>query len=363
VLAAARRCGADVLVVAPPAMAEPVARAGFEFRPGGAPAEHEVAAIREQLPIVSRAEAVVLGNRELFGRLAARAMLPAVERLIAGWRPDLVIREPCEYASAAVAARLGLPAVQVAISKARDESASIAAAAPALAEFHPDLADEVVSTPYLTRFPPALDPSPFPTTIRFREPLPEPLPLPDWWDGSTDPLIYLTFGSVFGHLVDAVGAYRAAVHALAEIRARVLMTVGRAVDPAALGPSPANVHVESWVEQSDAMAAAALVVCHGGSGTVFGALAAGVPLVVVPAFADQFSNGRLVAESGAGTLVEVGGGTRRLLDDRDAPQLAEAVRAALDNAGHRQTAGRIAAEMAAAPVIDDVVGELLNKVG
>jgi UDP:flavonoid glycosyltransferase YjiC (YdhE family) len=33
---------------------------------------------------------------------------------------------------------------------------------------------------------------------------------------------------------------------------------------------------------ADVMRGASLVVCHGGSGTVFGALAAGIPLVCVP---------------------------------------------------------------------------------
>jgi UDP:flavonoid glycosyltransferase YjiC (YdhE family) len=140
----------------------------------------------------------------------------------------------------------------------------------------------------------------------------------------------------------------------------VLLTVGHAVDPPELGPLPANVHVEPWVEQTDAMAAAALVVCHGGSGTVFGALAAGVPIVVVPAFADQFSNGRVVAESGVGTVVEIVGGMRRLIGERDVPQIAGAVRAALDNTDYRRAAQRIAAEMAAAPPIDDVVATLLE---
>jgi UDP:flavonoid glycosyltransferase YjiC (YdhE family) len=361
VLAAAQRHGAEVLVVAPPAMAELVARAGFEFSAGGEPAERDVAAIREQLPIAPAAHAVVLGNRELFGRLAARAMRPAVEDLMARWRPDLVIRDPCEYASAAVAARLGLPTAQVAISRARDETASISAAAPALEELHPGLADEVTRTPYLTRFPASLDPSSFPATLRFREPAPDPSPLPDWWLGSSDPLIYVTLGSVFGYLANAVRAYRALVAAVADLPVRVLLTVGHAVDPAALGPLPGNVHVESWVEQTDALAAAELVVCHGGSGTVFGALAAGVPIVVVPAFADQFANGRLVTEAGAGTIVGSDDGTRRLIDDRDTPRIADAVRTVLADAGYRSAARRIAREMANAPPIDDVIAVLLES--
>ena len=32
---------------------------------------------------------------------------------------------------------------------------------------------------------------------RFREPDgPAPAPLPDWWGGASDPLVYVTFGSV-----------------------------------------------------------------------------------------------------------------------------------------------------------------------
>jgi len=54
------------------------------------------------------------------------------------------------------------------------------------------------------------------------------------------------------------------------------------------------VHVEAWVPQADALAAATVVVCHGGSGTTFGTLAAGLPLVIVPMFADQPANARLV---------------------------------------------------------------------
>ncbi|MEU9848203.1 nucleotide disphospho-sugar-binding domain-containing protein [Streptomyces sp. NPDC047985] len=51
------------------------------------------------------------------------------------------------------------------------------------------------------------------------------------------------------------------------------------------------------------MGSASAVVCHGGSGTVHGARAAGVPQVCVPLFADQPYNARLVTEAGAGLAV------------------------------------------------------------
>ena len=114
-LAAAQRQGDETLVVGPPALREMVELAGYPFRPGGEPPESAVAPIRERLPVAPRREASILGNRDLFGWLATKAMLPGVERTCAEWSPDLLLREPCEYASAIVARRQGIPTAQVAI--------------------------------------------------------------------------------------------------------------------------------------------------------------------------------------------------------------------------------------------------------
>ena len=120
----------------------------------------------------------------------------------------------------------------------------------------------------------------------------------------------------------AAGVYRTALQAVATLDARVLLTVGRRFDRAGLGAVPANVHVEDWVEQDRVLRSADVVVCHGGSGTAFGAVAAGVPVVTVPLFADQFENGRRLAAAGAGLTVEPEvrdpGAARRVLDGDDA---------------------------------------------
>jgi hypothetical protein len=105
-----------VLVVGPPALRAMVESAGFPFRAGGEPSEEQVAAIRERLPVAPAAEASVLGNRELFGRLAAGAMLEGMEAAWGDWAPDLVLRDPSEYASAVLVARTRTPVAQVAIS-------------------------------------------------------------------------------------------------------------------------------------------------------------------------------------------------------------------------------------------------------
>ena len=112
-------------------------------------------------------------------------------------------------------ARLGIPTAQVAISVAEGEAASIGVAAPALEEHRAGLVDELWASPYLTRFPASLDPSPFPTTIRFREPATAVAePLPDWWSGSGAPLVYVTFGTVLGFMTFAADVYRIALRAV-----------------------------------------------------------------------------------------------------------------------------------------------------
>ncbi|HEY7073642.1 MAG TPA: glycosyltransferase, partial [Acidimicrobiales bacterium] len=280
-----------------------------------------------------------------------RALLPAMAATCDEWRPDLILRDPCEYASAVVAHDRALPAAQVAISLAEAESGSIDAASPALEEHREGLAPELRASPYLTRFPASLDPSPFATTVRFREPATGVARLPDWWRGAAGPLVYVSFGGVLGHMTRAADAYRTALAAVADLDARVLLTVGRAFDPAVLGPVPAHVHVEHWVDQADVLARAELVVCHGGSGTTFGALAAGVPVVTVPMFADQFENARRVTAAGAGVTAA----------DGDAPGIAAAVRRVMREPSYARAAGRIAAEMGAAPLIDDLFDQLVRN--
>ncbi|HMG44311.1 MAG TPA: hypothetical protein VK611_23460, partial [Acidimicrobiales bacterium] len=142
--------GDETLVVGPPALREMVELTGHAFWAGGEPDEAEVALIRERLPVASPEEASILGNRDLFGRLAATAMLAGVDRVCGGWLPDLVVREPGEYASAIVAGRRGIPTAQVAISLAEGEAGSIAAAAPALEEHRAGLVEELRASPYLT---------------------------------------------------------------------------------------------------------------------------------------------------------------------------------------------------------------------
>jgi MGT family glycosyltransferase len=192
----------------------------------------------------------------------------------------------------------------------------------------------------------------------YREELP---PLRDGSDGGDAPLVYVTFGSVLGTLPGAAAVYRAAIDAGAPLRVRVLVTVGHDVDVATLGRMPANVHVAAWVPQAEVLDTAAVVVAHGGSGTTLGALAAGVPLVLVPLFADQLANAQRVGSIGAAAVVEPdrgpAGGMGKL-GPEDSPRLRAAVETVMRDPAYARAARRVAGEMRTAPRI----GELLAAV-
>jgi MGT family glycosyltransferase len=161
--------------------------------------------------------------------------------------------------------------------------------------------------------------------------------------------VYVSFGSAAAGNGYYPALYREAVDALEALDVRVLLTLGIEVDPAALGPVPANVHVERWVPQARVMPEAAAMIGHGGSGSTLAAMAAGVPLAVHPLFADQASNAQRVADLGAGLRLE-----------RVTP---EAVRALLDDPRYWLAAQRVQLEIAGHAPIADVVPLLRAAAG
>jgi MGT family glycosyltransferase len=256
-----------------------------------------------------------------------------------------------------------VPTCTVAIDLAAVEWGSIEIASPALDAHLVGLAGELQRSTHLSRFPATLDPSAFSDTRRFVDrPRPVARPLPDWWAGSTASLVYLTLGTVVGHMPIATEAFRTILAAVDGLDARVLLTVGRAFDPRQLGEVPANVHVESWIEQADVLVDADLVVCHGGSGTTFGALAAGVPVVVAPLFGGQLTNGASVVAAGAGVMVDTTDardGDRQPLRDEDCARLRSAIDEVRSDHLYRERARAIADEMAGHPPVESVLDDLL----
>jgi UDP:flavonoid glycosyltransferase YjiC (YdhE family) len=347
--AAIRAAGDSVIVATRESSADRVRGAGYEVWPfADAPAEQR-SAILASIRDLPSDEANLRAATEVFAGIDARAALPGVLDVCAAWRPHVVLAEVAEFAGSLAGTHLGLPVVTVGISLASTEHRVMDAVNRALDELRTERGLEAGAPPaaHFTLAPPLLeDPAASgPQHVRrFRErdvPAPEP-------DGTGDPLVYVTFGSVAPQRDYFPGLYRAAIDALAPLPARLLVTVGRDRDPAELGPLPSNVQVERWVPQADVLPHAAAMLCHGGFGTVRGALAAGVPVVALPLFADQPSNARRVAEIGAGIALEEIAGAR------------DAVRTVLEDRSYAERAAAVAADVRALPTVD-VASELLRE--
>jgi len=367
----ARACAAaghEVRVAAPVSFAGHVERAGLPFEPFDDVPPDVLGPIFGRLSSVSMeaANRIVVGD--VFGRLDAQAALPGVSALVERWRPDVVLRDPCEFGSLAAAERAGVPHASVAIGigalqlwasalltdplQELDETAGLPSGTCAAA---------MATAPVLTSVPPSLE------ATALREPssggAPDPSvvvrfrhgdgrggagSLPAHWGDADDPLVYVTFGSVTGGFPDLEVVFARCLEALAEHPVRVLLTTGHASDPEELRPWPANAHVEQWWPQEDVMPLASAMVGHGGFGTTMSALAAGVPQVIVPLFAsDQEINATRIAKVGAGI---------RLPGRQEATaRVGDAVSQVLGDAHMRSVAEAIADEIASLPDVSEIV--------
>ena len=123
---------------------------------------------------------------------------------------------------------------------------------------------------------------------------------PSWTAGLTRPLVYATFGTIFNKKVDALGKV---FQALADLPVEVLATVGKDGDPALFGAQPPHIRIERYIPQNDVLAHCRLVISHGGSGTTLGALAFGVPLLLLPQGADQLFNAERCSAAGVAIML------------------------------------------------------------
>jgi UDP:flavonoid glycosyltransferase YjiC (YdhE family) len=322
----ARAClsaGHEVLVAAPTSLAGLVARAGLRLRPvAEAPGADAAFA-----PVWRREASTEHVVRDLFAGLYAQAAMADVLTAVDEWRPDLIVRETMEFASAVAAVRYDVPQARVGVhldSKMDTGGVLEALAAQSLGI----AADDLRAGPLLTRAPGGDEPG----VHRFRTEAPL---------RRTPELVYVTFGSEAPASHHFPGVYRRAAEALDGLP--VLMTVGR--DPADLGPAPSSVRVARWVDQAEVMPRAAAMVSHGGSGTTLQALAAGVPQAFVPLFVDGPANAERVAALGAGIVAD---------------DLRGAVTALLRDPAYELAAARVAAEIAALPPVEQAV-ELLQR--
>jgi hypothetical protein len=174
--------------------------------------------------------------------------------------------------------------------------------------------------------------------------------LPGWITAErTRPLVYITLGTVsFG----AVDVLRRAIGETAGHPVDILVTVGPDGDPGALGGVPDNVRLERFVPQPPLLPHVDVMIHHGGTGTMLGALIEGIPQLILPQGADHFNNAAAVVRSGAG---------RALHNGEQLPgAIADAVGALLADGPERAAAQRIRSDIQALPAPSDVVPMLVR---
>jgi MGT family glycosyltransferase len=171
---------------------------------------------------------------------------------------------------------------------------------------------------YMTAEPFEYPRSDWPASVRMVGPCcwDPPADAPAWLDGIEQPIVLVSTSS---ELQGDSRLVTTALAALADEDVHVIATV-----PAAEIPRiklPANAHVEQFLPHTPILARAACAVTHGGAGVTQKALAARVPVCVVPFGRDQLEVARRVEVADAGTRLSA----RRLNPERLRRKVREAM--------------------------------------
>lgn len=114
-------------------------------------------------------------------------------------------------------------------------------------------------------------------------------------------LIYIAVGTVYQA---NLSFFHACIEAFAGDQYAVVMSIGKATDPAALGDIPSNFTVAQYVPQLSILDQADLFITHGGMNSINESVMARVPMIVVPNTLEQAMNAARIEELKAGLYLE-----------------------------------------------------------
>lgn len=351
---AAAAAGHAVMVGCGPSMQPIVRQTGLPVRPfGTGPAEPPERRPLRPLDAAREDEEFRLNFAERGTGMRVDQARAACEE----WRPDVLVCEEADFGSMLAAELSGRPyanlLVMAAGSFVRPELVGgTLNARRAQYGLPPDpamimLRRHLVLSPFPPGFRDPAYPLP-PNAFSFRgqgavqagEPGPQ-------WTGMRpgSRLIYFTLGTVFS--LEAGDLFERAVGGLRQLDCNLLVTVGEHIDPAELGVQPPHVRVERFVAQDLVLPHCSLVISHGGSGSLTGSLAYGLPSVLIPMGADQISNSARAVQLGLA----------RQLDPVEASsqEIRAAAAAVLDDPAYRRSAELLGEEYARLPKPADVI--------
>ena len=360
-----QRRGHDVQIAAPESLRNSIEEAGVPFVPFDPPTEEQLSRIWESMEGLPKEVVLHIAIRDAFAGLWAQAALPIISRHVKDWKPNLIVRDSAELAAVIAADQASVPHARVEVHNGITESLFIELGSDPVDVLRLQVglpADNGLSLRSelaFTSFPKSLDTSEtlngedkrfrVRSSIVIEQPRSEPA---SWAPKRNVPFVYVTFGTLAGEDEKEQALYKATLAAIAPLPIKALLTTGPVMATAELGDIPQNVIVKQWVTQSEVLLLASAVVCHGGSGTLLGALAAGLPLVVAPMFADQPDNARQVECVGAGIAVL----------EPDVTLLRAAIQRVLEEKEFREKAAGISVEISALPDIRAAVDAMLEHI-
>ncbi|MEJ7721852.1 MAG: nucleotide disphospho-sugar-binding domain-containing protein [Ilumatobacteraceae bacterium] len=287
---------------------------------------------------------------EIFANLELAPRADDLEIIVENWRPQLLVHEVAELAAPLVGSAHGLAYVDVSYGALIGSSLLRAAGEAAAPHWRarglePHAVAGLFRYLYVDTCPPSLQNPEIASisAVQLLRPAAAELPdadPPEWLDrlSSAAAIVYLTMGTVWNQDLDI---FRSVISAIRDEDIALIITVGRQNDPASLGPPGANVVVRQYIPQGVLLPRCDAVVTHGGAGTTLGALAFGVPLLVLPQGADQYANAERVVAAGAG---------RQLFKhELSVTAIRGALLDVLRDASYRRSARRLQAEIREMP--------------
>jgi UDP:flavonoid glycosyltransferase YjiC (YdhE family) len=354
----ARLAGHDVAFATGAELAPELERRGFETWLVGPSRAETDASVRVTIPNLTELHSEARMRAQIEGVFVDSAAKRAVELVPQAqqWRPDIIVHEFTELAGALAAAYTGARHVVHGLGPMPSAHMWEAWFAPGFAKLceqwqAPGLAEEIRVATYLDISPPGLRYDGEPTWQRITPLRPvagEPAKgerLPEALAALPHPqTIHLTLGTIFN---EAPGVLETAIAGLSELPLNLVVTTGPDTDPTRFGPQSRHVLFEPYIPHTLLLPRCSLVVSHGGAGIMLGALAHGLPQLILPQGADQFMNAAACQNARVALTLTP--------DEFSAHAVAAAARRLITEPEFNAAASRIRAEINAMPTAADVL--------
>ncbi|MFD0689943.1 nucleotide disphospho-sugar-binding domain-containing protein [Actinomadura fibrosa] len=359
---ALKSAGHQVLAAGHPDVVAAAERAGLPTWPVGAPfyIREQMAGhlVRGRRPIELGVYRGTDGNWDALNKVwvdDARATVRAYLDLARGWRPDLLLTDPLEYAGRMVGGLLGVPVVQHRWGIDVFSGQADGLARRSLPMTMADLGLGALPDPalILDPCPPSLQVEDAPPARSVRHVHANGSgPVPAWvLEPPERRRVCLSFGRLTASL-NGLPLFRRVIDAVAAIPDVEAVLTLEPEFQERLGPVPSCVRVVAPVPLELFLGSCEAVVHHGGSTTCLTAASLGVPQLVLPGWGDGFALGERLAAVGAGRSIG------RVVGQNNARAIGEAVTALLDDPAYRTAARRLADEVAGLPTPAQLVPEL-----